>query len=414
MQIQERSLQLEQYRRYVTATGKAVLLIAPMFVSFYLQTQVRVRFVSRSPDYVVTDAPIAVPTNLGRRGLSEVINHLLGRKDNIPFDFLINNSLLRVTLEKYITQHTLSTEDILIVEYLPAILLSDAVQSADQEAWVGSLCVTPDYVVCGCYDGSMRLCDKNDLTAAASVDAHQDPIRAVLSWTDESKGDFIVTGSKDHTAKCWFVDTSGKAPVMTNVGILKGPLNSIECLELFGSSLTLLTGDWSGNVYGFDATQCVSSAARQPTEDVSSRKKRRKDLAGNEGAASGGPAEISSKFCIHAHSQAVTGICALKDDLSGSSTANAHSMFTSSYDHSLKLWDIETQNCLTTFVGPRVVTAMHFSRRANAVATAHPDGRVRLWDSRQREAAPPVETYGNTDQWISGVSVSFISFNRNN
>jgi NLE (NUC135) domain len=40
--------------------------------------QVRVRFVTKVATLKVTEVPIAVPETLGRYGLSEVINHLLG------------------------------------------------------------------------------------------------------------------------------------------------------------------------------------------------------------------------------------------------------------------------------------------------------------------------------------------------
>jgi ribosome biogenesis protein YTM1 len=40
---------------------------------------IEVRFITKLEQYRVTDAPFRVPSQLGRLGLSELINHLLGR-----------------------------------------------------------------------------------------------------------------------------------------------------------------------------------------------------------------------------------------------------------------------------------------------------------------------------------------------
>ena len=45
--------------------------------------------------YKVTEVPISVPERLGRYGLSEVINHLLGHEkasEIVPFDFLYTSN----------------------------------------------------------------------------------------------------------------------------------------------------------------------------------------------------------------------------------------------------------------------------------------------------------------------------------
>ena len=90
--------------------------------------QVRVRFITKDASIRVNEAPIAVPTQLGRHGLSEVIQHLrgLGSKSNDDddddvdkkktkaaagggYDFVIENQLLRCSLDKFLMATGLST-----------------------------------------------------------------------------------------------------------------------------------------------------------------------------------------------------------------------------------------------------------------------------------------------------------------
>jgi hypothetical protein len=48
-----------------------------------------------------------------------------------PFDFLLNGQLLRQSLRKTITNQRISTENIVTIEYLPAVSLSDESQSVE-------------------------------------------------------------------------------------------------------------------------------------------------------------------------------------------------------------------------------------------------------------------------------------------
>lgn len=78
--------------------------------------------------FKITDTAIAIPTRFSRKGLSEVVNHLLGlgascQQDGplrasidvlsctdpeVPFDFLINGTFLRGSLRKYMRKNGLS------------------------------------------------------------------------------------------------------------------------------------------------------------------------------------------------------------------------------------------------------------------------------------------------------------------
>lgn len=91
------------------------------------QEQVQVRFVSRQPQYAINDAAILVPSSFRRYGLSEIVNNLLGngridRLDRvvfhplnsfiekpIPFEFFIDEQILKTSIAEYLTANRLST-----------------------------------------------------------------------------------------------------------------------------------------------------------------------------------------------------------------------------------------------------------------------------------------------------------------
>ena len=70
--------------------------------------QIRARFVTNHAEYRISDAPFAIPAKLGRKGLSEVINHLLGGTEHQAFDFSINDVLVRVPLSTFLATNNMS------------------------------------------------------------------------------------------------------------------------------------------------------------------------------------------------------------------------------------------------------------------------------------------------------------------
>lgn len=67
----------------------------------------------------------------------------------------------------------------------------------------------------------------------------------------------------------------------------------------------------------------------------------------------------------------------------------------------------------THSLGSKVCTSVHFSENSLLLASAHPDGKVRLWDPRQRDEAACVNTFGkggksgeSPAQFVSHVSLS--------
>jgi len=82
--------------------------------------QVRVKLVTKDDSIRVTDAPLAVPTKLGRKGLSEVVNHLLGRSgdQHLKLDFLVEDKLLRFSLGQFLQTTGISTVSWQIVDVI--------------------------------------------------------------------------------------------------------------------------------------------------------------------------------------------------------------------------------------------------------------------------------------------------------
>lgn len=397
------------------------------------------RFTTTHQEYRITDSPFAVPSKLGRYGLCEVINHLLGNSNDnndennddnsnsnyIEFDFLIGTELVRLPLHKFLAINNISSEGIVNIEYFPRTKLSEESNSVEVPAWVGCLAAINSNsggnrysnsnsgnsaVVAGCYDGTVKIYDAA-LTELSTFQAHSAPIRSIITWSTatnsvETQLQTIATASKDQTVKYYYINTSNTTSITPTV--LKGHVNSVESLAVLpntDSSALLFSGDWSGNIFSWKLP--APTITNRPS-DSNSTKKRKKDKSSVEDTENYSIAtvdDLKPQFTIRAHTQSVSGI-----HISNNSSQN-YRLFTCSWDHSLKEWDMERQESIATCATSKVMTSLDYSCLNELVTTSHPDGKVRFWDMRQKSEAATRQflggRFGSDVQWISQVIYIF-------
>mmetsp|Transcript_19865 Transcript_19865/g.28558 ORF Transcript_19865/g.28558 Transcript_19865/m.28558 type:complete len:449 (+) Transcript_19865:63-1409(+) len=374
--------------------------------------RIRIRFVTKYEDYRVADAAVAVPSKLGRYGLSEVVNHLLDNPTPVPFDFIINNTLVRTSLRKFVQQNRISTEEVLVVDYIPVTSFSGEAKSSECPAWVGALqLASPVSVFAGCYNGQLRVLCSSTLEEKVSVQAHELPIRSLACWSDSSARVLAATASKDMSVRCWEVSQPKKGGCsLSCLGRFESAISSVECVERWTDSGTdmLVAGDWGGHIFGYRLSG-LDRPSQTEDQDTTGKRKKKKINASESTPTSvdagvDGATVIPHDFSLHAHTQAVSHL---------QSCPSTGRLYTSSWDHSVKEWDLEKQECVATLAGSKVVTSMNFCRENNLIATSHPDGRVRLWDSRSRDSSVCVNSFVNGDDmhWVSQVKWSPVNSN---
>jgi ribosome biogenesis protein YTM1 len=331
--------------------------------------------------------------------MSEVINHLLELDPAVPFDFMINNTLVRTSLRKFITSNRLDTEKVIAIEYMPVTSLSDEPETVECPAWIGAIeCPSlGSHLFAGCYDGQLRAVDVKSYSITSTVVAHDAPIRSVSTWIDGRSGNLLVaTGSKDQTVKIW--NSHEGVGNMTHIATGSSSMSSVEAVKYWEMENMLLAADYGGNLFAYNSFDTSDMASEDSESSDRHTKKKSKTNSGSSQTPVA--KDLTHKFSIRAHTQAVSGM----------EIGNAGGrVYTCSFDHSLKEWDMERQECVATFVGSKVCTSMHIRPGNNLVATSHPDGRVRMWDSRNRQDAvcahmfPPSQSTADAVYWTSQV-----------
>ncbi|KAK9471775.1 WD40-repeat-containing domain protein [Dipodascopsis tothii] len=412
------------------------------------QAKVKINLTTRDASVAVPDVPLYVPVALKRYGLSEIVNHLLGTEQAIPFDFLINSQLLRTSLEQYLVANGLSVESTLTLEYTKSILPPTFVASFLHPDWVSSVSVSAaqDAILSGGYDGVARTWTISGEQSGEYTGAHSGPIKAV-AWM----GDRFLSAGMDRTVRLWTRGDGDDAAARTPA-VFVGHKAAVDALAAgHGShSALFLTGSADNNVGLWTSNTKEAPTVEAAASTGAAKRRRKSTLSGRVRGA---------KAMLEGHTAPVSGVvfdgkdCTVGYSVSQDHTIRTHDLVTArtvdtrttgfpllSVAHlpelsllccgsSARHITLHDPRSATTAVALGDARATQLNGHGNFVvglapspestymfASASHDGTVRVWDVRAERALYTIardgETVGQKDatkvfgvDWTGGVGI---------
>lgn len=365
----------------------------------------------------------------------------------------LGHRLLRSTggIEREVRKLGLSLEEAIPVTYFPAQLPPEPSETDPEPPlpdWIGTMeCIDANEnmtsLLCtGCYDGSILVLDasRNSEKNSDSMDvpltlmatkplAHNGPIHC-LSTTKVNDEIYITSGSMDHSLRFRILSKQSEKThdplyafddariVDCCINGHTAAISSVDTITTFSSTLStsdasklfyIASGDFDGNVGLWEYPHHNAMSTEDDDGLPRSSKKSKSTTPRNDTALDEASTttpimkKISTKSIFRAHTSQVSGVAFGNfEKVQASSSFLPKQLITGSWDHSIKVWDMERQDNISTINGQRVVTCLDTSyHTSGVVVTGHPDCTIRLWDTR---------TTATTSKDASSITVSDTTF----
>jgi ribosome biogenesis protein YTM1 len=344
----------------------------------------------------------------------------------VPFEFLVKDEMLCSSLGSHISTRAISTEGVLEIEYFPAALPPTPRDDFVHDDWISCVsAIGPSSVpkrgspsppsakegwvlASGCYDGLVKFWNDSGEVVRQYV-AHDYAIKSCAAIGSVQ----YLTTADDGSVHVWDVARVEGAPSGQDVGLvarLAGHRSSVECSSVRPDGERCVTSGWDKEILVWKAgeslaLEAATAATAEPSQPGPKRKKR-----GSSKPADGSLASLEAKLAeapaldpigtLSGHTQAVSGLKWVADE----------QLVSCSWDHSVKVWDVEMETVLDSFTHNKVIYCVdtpNTNTHANVIAFGGAEKGIRLWDRRESQKQTAftrtLQSLESHTRWVSDI-----------
>ncbi|KAI8961558.1 WD40 repeat-like protein [Daldinia sp. FL1419] len=380
--------------------------------------QIRVNFTTTSPDLQLPEGrtQLLVPADIKRYGLSRVLNSesMLNTSSPIPFDFLINGSFLRTSLEDYLKTNGLSAESTITLQYVRSLIPPVFQASFEHDDWVSDVDVLSetaraglwsgekfvtgqDRILSASYDGLLRIWNKAGNVVATSPSSSLGGHSASVKSAKFISSSQIASAGLDRTVRIWKYTEADDylSGTLKPTLELYGHKSGIESIDVHGPTGRILSAASDGTIGLWTTSKSNAPAAPAtllPGANASASKKRK--IASS--APQRGPLSLTQP-----HTAAASA--ALFDP------ADATVAYSASQDHTIRTIDLTTskvENVITTSHPLLSLCAIRRAAGSVLLAAGTSARHITLADPRAGAAATSVMTLRGHRNMVTSIAAS--------
>lgn len=368
--------------------------------------QVQIRFVTKESDYAIRSNVFDIDRNSTVAELNKIVNSVIRSTNNehqndIDFNFLTNGYLIKKKFNEHLEliQQETSEEKIIEVEYLIKNEPPEPFKSLNYLDWVGCIHSNEQYILSGCYDGSINIFSIEKNKHILSIDAHSAAIKSIRIFNNLNLNQhfatkknelYFVSTSIDETCKIWKWITNEKD--LNLLYTCKGHIRSVECLDIYEDKFVTGSNDNMLKIW-FMSNETFT---KHTNNGESRANKKIKNI------------ESSIKYpytTLAGHNEGITDVCWLvnQNEDEQIKDQNIPDIASSSLDNTIKIWDLKTFELKSTLPAPKAILSIDYSSKTGLIIAGLCDNYLRMFDPRAKEGNIVKAAYSSHTGWISSV-----------
>ncbi len=312
------------------------------------------------------------------------MNNLLASERPIPFEFLINGSYLRTSIDEYLTTSGISAETTLAVEYVRALIPPLHVASFEHDDWVSSVDILSgstsqapiapghERILSGSYDGFLRIWNPSSQVLATSPSAAEAGHASSVKSAKFVSPTQLASSGLDRTVRVWKYseEADGFTGSIKPQLELYGHKGGVESISVHGPSNRILSASADHNV-GFWSTRKSDSPESPvtllPSAAAGSAKRRKFNSA----------VQVPQRGPLALLKQHTGPVSAANFDNRDSTVG-----YSTSWDHTLRTWDLVTTALVDTRTTSHALLSLTQLSELHLIAAGTSARHITLIDPR--------------------------------
>lgn len=232
--------------------------------------------------YKIDSSTYTVPVTFKRIDLSRMVKKLLDIEDNVSFEFLINKKILRTTIEEFIRDHNILSENVIEIEYSISLRKRESKNIDKICEWIFELITIGNKLYCSTFDGTLLYYDMLNFRkiyekkVIDNMPVYSYNIYKSKKLHNELIYNESVIGLTNGSIKVFLNEEKEKEIITRNELYLGNHIDMIKCISFNKDYSMLLSAGNDNKINIFDNNYIINELLNDLTNEHNTNKRKKK------------------------------------------------------------------------------------------------------------------------------------------